>query len=415
MSSRTGIQSDLPRRRSLAEGGQRSIILLAMAAMLSLAAACGSANGDGGSQGGGSTSSSVVEEAKAAVAKNREGTDRALPDSAPAPQAGMNVWVISCTEVAEGCAGPAAGVKAAGESIGWKVTVFDGKASPDTFAEGVRSAIADQADAVVLDGVDCVATKGALEEARQAGVKIYGIFSMDCDDPLGGGGEPLYDAQLLYEDGMRFQEYVEGPFVRSVADYAIAETEGKAKIIEFTEDDALITQHLNKGFEDRIKDCSGCEIVATVPFTQADFITGALQGKAEAALLRAPEANVVFGLHDTAMILGVSQAVAASGRNDDLLVLGLEGLSPNSGFVRDDKGQDFIAGSPAVWLGWAAVDGINRMLQGEPQVDSGIGLQTLDRDGPLPKETTYYDGNIDADGNPKQDYVAHYMKIWGIS
>ena len=66
-------------------------------------------------------------------------------------------------------------------------------------------------------------------------------------------------------------------------------------------------------------------------------------------------------------------------------------------------------------MGWAAVDGVNRMLQGEPQVDSGIGLQTLDGDGPLPKKTTYYDGNIDADGNPKQDYVAHYKKIWGVS
>jgi ribose transport system substrate-binding protein len=410
------------RRSSPAKRGQRSVILLAIGAMLFLAAACGtsakgsagSANASGGSHGG-SSSSAVVAEAQAAVAKNRQGTDRAMPTSAPKPQAGKNVWIISCTQVAEGCSRPAAGAKQAGESIGWKMTVFDGKASPDVYANGIRSAIADKADAIILVAVDCVAAKGALQEAHQAGVKIFGIFSMDCDDPLAGSGKPLFDAQLLYQDGMTFRQYTEGPYIRSEADYVIAKTNGKAKIIEFTEDDALIAKHLGKGFEARIKDCAGCTIVDKVPFTQSDFVTGKLQAKASAALTRDTQANVVFAPHDTALILGVAQAVAASGRNDDLLVPGNEGLSPNMGFLRANKGQDSIAGSPANWVGWAAVDGTNRMLQGQPQVDEGIGLQTLDRDGPLPKKTTYYDGNIDANGMPKRDYGAIYKKIWGLS
>jgi ribose transport system substrate-binding protein len=397
-------------RSSPAKRGQRAVVLLAIGAMLSLAAACGESAGGSG----GTTAPEVVAEAQAALAKNREGTDRALPASAPKPQAGKNVWVISCTQAAEGCSQPAAGAKEAGESIGWKMTVFDGKGSPDVLAGGIRSAIADKADAILLDAVDCVAVKSALQEARQAGVKIYGIFSMDCDDPF-VGGEPLFDAQLTYEGGMSFGEYAEGPFIRSLADYVIAKTKGEAQIIEFTQNDALIARHLGKGFEERIKDCSGCTIVAKVPITFSDLIGGKLQAKAEAALTRYPQANVLYGLYDSALILGISQAVVASGRNDELLVPGGEGLSPNIGFVRDNKGQDAIVGSPANWLGWAAVDGMNRMLQGQPQVDAGIGWQTLDGDGPLPKKTTYYDGNIDADGNPKQDYKAHYKKIWGVS
>jgi len=395
---------------SRANRGQRAVGMLAIGAMLSLAAACG----ESASGGGGTTAPEVVAEAKAALAKNREGTDRALPKSAPKPQAGKNVWVISCTQAAEGCSQPAAGAKEAGESIGWKMTVFDGKGSPEGFAGGIRSAIAAKADAIILDAVDCVAVKSALQEAREAGVKIYGIFSMDCDDPF-VGGKPLFDAQLTYEGGMSFGEYAEGPFIRSLADYVIAKTNGEAQIIEFAQDDALIAKHLGKGFEERIKDCSGCTIVGKVPITFSDLIGGKLQAKAEAALTRYPQADVLYGLYDTALILGISQAVVASGRNDDLLVPGGEGLSPNIGFVRDNKGQDSIIGSPANWLGWAAVDGVNRLLQGEPQVDAGIGLQTLDGDGPLPAKTTYYDGNIDAEGNPKVDYRAHYKKIWSGS
>jgi ribose transport system substrate-binding protein len=393
---------------------QRLVSLLAVGAVLSLLAACGESAQGSGSQENGSSSSAVVAEAQVALATNREGTDRALPASAPKPQAGKNVWVISCTQAAEGCSQPAAGAKEAGETIGWKMTVFDGKGSPDVFASGIRSAIAAKADAIILDAVDCVAAKSALQEARQAGVNIYGIFSMDCDDPF-VGGEPLFDAQLTYEGGMSFGEYAEGPFIHSLADYVIAKTEGEAKIIEFTQDDALIAKHLGKGFEDRIKDCSGCTIVAKVPITFSDLIGGKLQAKAAAALTRYPQANVLYGLYDTGLILGISQAVVASGRNDDLLVPGGEGLSPNIGLVRENKGQDSIIGSPANWLGWAAIDGVNRLLNGQPQVDQGIGLQTLDGDGPLPKETTYYDGNIDVDGNPKQDYEANFKKIWGVS
>lgn len=414
MSKRTHVvQSATPANRGDSPAkrrGQRATVLLAIAAMVSLVAACGeSTSGDVGT-----TAPDVVAEAQAALAKNREGTDRALPASAPKPQAGKNVWVISCTQAAEGCSQPATGAKEAGESIGWKMTVFDGKGSPDVFAEGIRSAIADNADAIILDAIDCVTVKSALQEAREAGVKIYGIFSMDCDDPF-VGGEPLFDAQLTYEGGMNLGEYFEGPFIRSLADYVIAETDGEAQIIEFTQDDALISKHLNKGFEDRIKDCSGCTIVAKVPITFSDLISGRLQTKAEAALTRYPQANVLYGLYDSALILGISQAVVASGRNDDLLVPGGEGLSPNIGFVRDNKGQDAIIGSPANWLGWAAVDGVNRLLQGEEQVDAGIGFQTLDREGPLPEQTTYYDGNVDAEGNPKVDYQAHYKKIWSGS
>jgi ribose transport system substrate-binding protein len=358
----------------------------------------------------------VVAEAQAAVAKNRQGTDRALPTSAPKPQPGKNIWVISCTQAGEGCSTPAAGAKEAGESIGWKVTVFDGKGSPDEYANGIRSAIANKADGIILDVVDCVAAKSPLQEAHQAGVKVFAFYSLDCDDPLAGsGGQPLFDAQINYESGKTYAQVTEDLYSRSVADYVIAKTGAKAKIIEFTEDDILVGQHLYKGFEKRLNDCSGCTIVKKVPFTLADLVTGKLQAKAAAALTQNPQANVLYSPYDAALTLGIAQATVAAGRTDDLLVTGGEGLTPNVGFVRDNKGQDFVAGAPARWVGWAAIDGINRLLQGQPQVDEGIGYQTLDREGPLPKKTPYYDGNIDANGNPKQDYAANFKKIWSAS
>ena len=395
----------------------KAAIPLAGAAMLLLTAACGGSS-SGDTAGDSSTSPGVVAAAKAAVAKNRQGTDRALPSSAPKPEPGKNIWVISCTQAGEGCSAPAAAAKEAGESVGWKMTVFDGKGSPDVYATGIRAAVADKADGIILDVVDCILVKSALEEARDAGVKIFAFYSFDCNDSLAGsGGEPLFDAEIDFGPAAKtWAEYVDNVYSRAIADYIVAATNGKAKIVEFTEDDLLITRHYKAALEKHLKDCSGCTIVKQVPITLAgDVLTGKLQGKAEAALTQNPQADVLYAPYDSILTLGVSQAVTASGRNDDLLVIGNEGLSANIGFIRDDKGQDFVNGAPDAWVGWAAIDGINRVLHGQPQVDQGIGFQTLDREGPLPKKTTFYDGNIDADGNPKQDYKANFQKIWSSS
>ncbi|MGJ9423607.1 sugar ABC transporter substrate-binding protein [Aeromicrobium sp. CF3.5] len=381
---------------------------------MTVLAACGGSADSGG--GSGTTSAAVVDDAKAAVAKNREGTDRALPSSAPKPEAGKNIWVISCTEAAEGCSAPAAGAKEAADLIGWDLTVFDGKARPDIYANGIRSAIADNADGIILDVVDCVAAKSAIEEAKKAGIKIFAFYAFDCNDPLlKDPGEPLFDAELRYGGDMTYPEYVEKVQSRQAADYIVAQTEGKAKVIMFDDQDLLVGMHVNKGITDGLKDCAGCEIVKQVPFNIDDLLTGKLGGKGEAALTQAPQANVLVAPYDSSLTGGIAQSVVTSGRVDDILVTGNEGLSPNIDLIRDNKGQDYSTGNPARWVGWAAVDSMNRLLQGEPQVDQGIGHQTIDGKGPFPKETTFYDGNINTDGTPKQDYVANFKKIWDVS
>jgi ribose transport system substrate-binding protein len=65
------------------------------------------------------------------------------------------------------------------------------------------------------------------------------------------------------------------------------------------------------------------------------------------------------------------------------------------------------AGVPAAWVGWAAIDGLNRVFNGKPQVSEGIGNQAIDKTKNLPTATPFYDGN------PKsQDYRSVYEKLW---
>jgi ribose transport system substrate-binding protein len=393
---------------------RRVAFLAAPLSVLLLASACGGSDSPSSGSGSGGGSSDIVATAKAAVEANYKGQDRPLPTSGPKAPSGKNIWIISCTQAGPGCAIPAAGVKAAAETVGWRATVFDGKGLPDVYAQGIRTAITQKADAIVLDVVDCVAAQAALKEAKAAGVKLYAFYSFDCDDSLGGGGAPLFDATLLYNQGQAYASLVEDVYSKSIADYAIAKTDGKAKVIEFTEDDIIVGKHLYKGFEKELAKCGGCKIVKQVPFTLTDLVTGKLPAKTSAALTQHPEANVVYGLYDAALTLGISQAVIQSGRNDAIVTLGGEGLPPNIQAIKAGKGQTMAAGSASERVGWATVDGLVRLFAGQPQVDEGLGIQTMDKDHALPVDPPYYDGNIGPDGKRLVDYKAAYKKLWGV-
>jgi ribose transport system substrate-binding protein len=103
--------------------------------VLALAAGCGSgSSSDSATAGGGSSSKGSVAAAKAFVDQAIDGNDRPLPNSGPRPQPGKAVWVVSCSQAAEGCQVPAAGAVEAGKMIGWKMTLFDGKGDPATYA-----------------------------------------------------------------------------------------------------------------------------------------------------------------------------------------------------------------------------------------------------------------------------------------
>ena len=398
---------------------RRKAIPTLLVALSLLAAACGG-GGDGdepaaapessAAPAGGSTASSAaggnfLADTQQRLEKWYAGTERPLPTSSPKPQPGTKVWVISCGQAAEGCAVPSNAAKEAGDAIGWDVTIFDGKLDPSQYSTGVRQAVAAGAKGIILNVVDCPLVRQALQEAKTAGVKIFGLHSLDCNDPA-VGGQPLFDAELFY--GNEFPDYrrLVIAFGGTKADWIIAKTEAKAKTIQFRQDELLVVKYINDGFEERFKQCTTCELVETVKFVLADLGPG-LQQKAQGALLQNPDANSVMVPYDSAMTLGIDAAIVGSGRADELQVMGGEGFVSNIQAVRDGRGQDAGTGYGFDWEGWASIDGVNRLIQGQPQVDCGCGFAVWDKDHNFPPEGKPF--------QPKADFRSNYRKIWGLA
>lgn len=405
----TLLRTETDYRRSKARGAWTALVL----ATVTLLAACSTpGNSNEGKQGGTSsggsspTQATSVELAQAALAANYKGTDGPVPADGPPAATGKSIWVITCGQAAAGCATPGNAVVEAAKAIGWHHTLCDGKLNPSTYAQCVATAAAAHPDAIVLVAVDCQFVSAPLKKAKAEGIKIFGVNSFDCSSQ---GAKDMFDGQVVFHGFDSFQAYVEQGLGKSIANYLIATSEGKANVLLVRENDNLSAKANTDGIEAQLGSCSGCT-TQTLQITVNDLISGTLADKVTAALNKYPNVTAVAAPYDAAITFGIAQGVAKTGR--EVTLTGLEGLPANIGLIKKGT-QTMAGGTPAGWVGWAAIDGLNRLLAGKPLVDEGIGIQTVDAKHNLPATTPFYDGNVDESGKPKQDYKAIYLASWG--
>ncbi|GAA1466527.1 sugar ABC transporter substrate-binding protein [Microbacterium thalassium] len=310
----------------------------------------------------------------------------------------LTAWIVSCGEFSTTCAAPSAGALEAAGSIGWDASVCDGELNPDGWGNCIRQGIAAAADVIITIGQDCGAVSGALQEAATAGITTINVGGLDCE-------EPLYSGTIQMLDGYSYDEYWEEVGTLQ-AEWLIGKTDGAAKLLAIEFNDTQWGPLIAKGLTDRLADCEGCEIVGSVQLSNSDLATGALPQKFSTALLQHADANAVAVPIDGWFLAGLAQAINASGRSDELNVIGNFGSIPNWEVIRSNGGQDATVASAAEWNGWAGVDAALRVLAGQDLVPAGIGLQVVDADTNLPAagQPFVY--------TPAIDFKADYQAIW---
>lgn len=359
---------------------------------------------------GGEESGGTVEKASGADVARYEGELRALyegtyqrPSGGPVkPPNGKNVWVISTGQSIEAAINAAAAMEEAGETLGWDVSVFDGRFDSNRQISGVEQALTDGADGIVLIYVDCPPIRSALQRAKAAGTVVVGIQSQECEPPL-------LDHVIRYADHRDFVEYLSHGFGGTQAKWVIAKTKGEAKTIVTAQTDLYSTRvTYDPGITEEFEKCDTCEIVDTVEFVGSEF-GPPLQQKIEQSLNQHPDANSFIAAYDAVMTGGGgAAALRASGRLDEIEVMGGEGSKPGIELIYDRAGMDACTGTPTGWEGYEAMMSLARIFAGQDpeRGDSGIGEQVCDLDHNLPPRGEGYRAPI--------DYVAAYRKLWGV-
>ncbi len=383
----------------------RSAGLTASAVSLLLVSACA-----GSSTGGTATpaASDSIPTTSGTVASDLDytGTLKSPSDTSRPAAKGKKIVVISSGQASISSSVPSNAAVEAAKALGWSTSLYDEQLNPASAPGLVRQAIASGAQGIVLVATDCPTVKGALEEAKAKGIKVVGIYSFDCNDPMfGGGGTPLFSGVINYgalaaADLGKFTEQYGADQAKAV----IAATGGKAKVVFFNDQEFTVLRYTGKGFLDEIAKCSGCSVVAKVDFTGAE-LGPVLQQKVSSALLQHPDANVVKSPFTAATLLGIAPAVVQSGNAAKLFVMGGEGFAPELDLIRSGQGLNAVNISPSDWTAWAAVDSLNSLFNGTSPAESGLGWQLVDKTHNLPASGPFV---------PSVDFKAVYKKAWGV-
>jgi ribose transport system substrate-binding protein len=363
------------------------------AAPAATAAATAAPEGDAAAAGSWRESAAVVDELL-----TEKGTFESPPTTAPKPEPGKKLALISCGQTITACSYSVAAAAEAAKSIGWTTTTFDAKGDPNVAGTGIRQAVAAGVDGIYTYYLDCKYMRSALREAKAADIPVVAAEGVDCDK-AGGDAEGLFTAEVTYVGGDDYLEYIYG-WEATQFQYPIAKQQGKTNMIVFGDDTTIGSNTAVQAAKDTFAKCDTCTLrVEEFPIT--DFGTK-LQQIAQEAILKTPDVNAVAGTYEAVILLGVEAAVRASGK-EVILDIG-EGNAEAMDLIRSGRAT-YGAGLPVEWEGYAGIDSLVRLFAGEEPKDSGIGLQLFDQEHNMPAKGGYV---------PPFDYRAIYREAWGV-
>jgi ribose transport system substrate-binding protein len=311
------------------------------------------------------------------------------------------VWIISCGLAAPGCADPAQDAAAAAKLLGWKTTVLDaGFGANNGFNTTVSQAVAAHANAIVMGAIDCSQSEQPLVAAAAAHIKIIFMESFNNCTTAKIPAVPLIYSKANPTPGDFFAEWGQ---LR--AEYIVGKTGGHAQVLWVNQTDNQEGRGETGGFVSVMNKSPGISVV-DVPWVAQDN-GSVLQTKFQAALVANPNATVVATPYDAQFTeSGFASSIVASGRANSILAVGGEGYAADVAFIRGGDGQNAGIADSQQWIGFAAIDELNRAFAGQPSVPEGLGFAAIDKQHGLPP--------VGKDYEPPVNFESAYKKLWGV-
>jgi ribose transport system substrate-binding protein len=317
------------------------------------------------------------------------------PTSAPKPAKGKFIVYVSADEQNDISREYGLYMKQAAAYLGWKVVVIDGKGNPETWLASFSQAIALHPDGIATEA-DAKSLQGPIKLANQRGIPVIGLHSASLPGPAPDLGLFVN----IQEDPRQIG--------KAEADWAIADSNGKARVVVITHNEYQIAATKSGATRDAIKACAGCKVLAYVDFPASE------------AAQRMPQLTTTW-----VQSYGLPIYITSVGDNDlDFAIPSLraDGVPPGqakligadgnrSAYERIRKGNQYqvvTISEPIELQAYQAIDEFNRAFNKQPP--SGF-VQT---------PFLVVHGNINNEGGPhdifepENDYKDHYLTIWGV-
>ena len=196
---------------------------------------------------------SYVQQAQAAIAKaTAPVTVWDGPTQGPALQPNKKIIFIASDMKNGGVLGVKEGLEEAAKIAGWQLDVLDGAGSVKDQLAALNQAIARKPDGIVIGGWNPNVAKIPLKKAVKEGIVLTAWHAVPAPGPV-----PAYN--IFYNVTSDSNEVS-----RMAALYAVAKSNGTAKVLIFTDSLYQIALDKANAMKKVIEQCSGCQVVECI-------------------------------------------------------------------------------------------------------------------------------------------------------
>jgi ribose transport system substrate-binding protein len=336
----------------------------------------------------------VVRRAKADVARGLSSpAGYRGAASGPRAQPGGLVVFVAGDLTNGGIAGAALGVQQAAAVIGWQLQILDGQGSTAGQARALRAALRLKPAGIVLGGFDATVQALGLRRAGALGIPVVGWHA---------GTRPGPDRRAgLFTNVSTDPASV----ARLAAEYAIADSDGTANVVIFTDRKYPIAAYKADVMAAEIRKCRRCSVLDIVD-SPIGLAQQQMPGVVSSLLHRfGPRFRYMLTINGIYIGGALAAFVNAGKRGEDPPFAIGAGDGDASDFERIHAGDHQTASiaEPLYLQGWQIVDELNRARAGQPP--SGyIAPPRLITRSDVPNGEVF---------DPPTGYRATYRRIWG--
>lgn len=341
-----------------------------------------------------------VEQAKAVVARVSTPKPRwDGPTEGPVAQRGKTVIYVSADQDNGGAAGVGRAAEEAAKAIGWNFRLIDGRGT----AAGRRAALDEAAnlkpEGIILGTVDANEQAGTVQALAARGIRVVGWHALAKPGPAPANGI--------------FTNVATNPVevAKVAALYAVAESNGTARAVIFTDPAYEIGVAKANAMAEVIRQCAGCRLLSIERVNHGEFREKPLlMARVTAQLLRRYSGQWTHALGDNDIYFDymVQSLVAAAvpGTGGIALISAGDGSEAAFDRIRGHHYQIGTVAEPLRLHGWQAIDELNRAFAGSPPSGYVAPVHLVT------PSNVEFDGGVHNEFDPDNGYRQAYLRIW---
>lgn len=319
------------------------------------------------------------------------------PTTGPKAQTGKTIICVNADSRNGGVKGVADGITEAAKTIGWNSRIIDGRGEVEGRSQAFGQAIALKPQGIVINGFDAKELETLVDQANGQGIAVVGWHSAAV---AGAIEKPkvFFNVTTPAEQTAKAAAYL-----------AIANSDGKAGVVIFTDSAYTIALAKSNAMADVIKECKTCQTLETRIQSLGSATKDMPQVTASLLQKYGKKWTYSLAINDLYFDGMVPALTAADIKPAGQLFNISAGDGSTSAYqrIRSNQYQYATIPEPLNEQGWQLVDELNRAFAGEKPSGFTNKVHIVTHDN------IAFDGGKQSLFDPDNGYRDQYKKIWG--